>query len=122
MLGWEIFVMRQDNPAPDGGQGDGTLVAAWLTGMSGTKWLDALAAANRATDLGGNGYPCRWLVPAGEVQNALVNGAPAGGGPITIGDDYVIEGTWAKVKVLRRELLNAMPLDEVLVVEGWDQS
>jgi hypothetical protein len=122
MLGWEIIVTRQDNTASKAGINEGTLLATWMAGLGGTKWLDHLVANGQATDLGGDGYPLRWLVSAGVLRSVLAKGLPKATNPMVIGDDYVMPRGWTQVKVFKQELLASLEPDEVLKVEAWDQS
>jgi hypothetical protein len=65
-LGWHISVYRQQTDgsarATFGGPRS-TRLAVWQTGLGGLDWFNELVKAQKAIDLGGNGYPMgytRW--------------------------------------------------------------
>jgi hypothetical protein len=122
MLGCEILVHRQvpgenrDEPSL------GSRIASWNAALGGLDWLDALVAQGRATDLGGNGYPCRFLARAGDVLAKMSGGPPKPRGPMVIGDDYVLPGNWTGAFGLDREKFAACNPDEELIIEAWDLS
>lgn len=116
MLGWEIFVYR----SPEAKHGD--LVARWMSSLSGLKWLDQLVTDGKASDLGGNGYPCRYAVSAGVLLPIITSGLPANNSPLVIGEDYVLPANWSGDIVWDREAaLDCQPGD-LLTIEAWDQS
>jgi hypothetical protein len=60
MMGWNISVYRQS----DGGRSPATAeskisvrLAVWQAKPWGLEWLEELASAGKAINLGGNGYP-----------------------------------------------------------------
>ena len=62
MLGWDVMVVRKVSGNPP----DGTVVLArWTTGLAGLRWFDEMVKINKATDLGGNGYPLKYSIAAG---------------------------------------------------------
>jgi hypothetical protein len=116
MLGWEFFVTSQSHA------GEPPSLASWRAGLGGTEWLDDLVSKGLATDLGGDGYPNRYSVPAGVLVAVLTNGIPKHGGPLVLGDDYVLPSGWtadARIDIARMRSIDPC---EVLVVEAWDQS
>ncbi len=122
MLGWEFFVIRQSNSALAEGMREGSLLASWRAGLGGTQWLYDLVESGVATDLGGNGYPCRYEVPAHALVAALAQGPPKHTGPPIFGSDYALPGGWtgqAKIDLAR---LRSLDPNEILLVEAWDQS
>lgn len=122
MLGWEIYVARQSNIVQEGSPKSGAVIAVWMAGMGGIDWIDALTKQGKATDSGGNGYPCRWTVTVLEIRRALRNGLPESTSPPIIGDDYMLPADWSKFRKFDRDLLDMLIADEVLVIEAWDQS
>jgi hypothetical protein len=116
MLGWEFFVKRQrdshESPA----------LAAWQAGLDGLDWLEALVSKGVANDLGGDGYPLRYLVPAGTMTALLAEGVPKGGGQLVLGDDYVQPPGWIGRTRIDMTRLQAIDPSEILLVEAWDQS
>lgn len=116
MLGWDISVYRGKNVVP------GKWIASWVAGPFGLQWLDALVKENKVIDLGGNGYPCKFLVSARVLLPMITAGVPAHDKPLVLGDDYVLpEGWCGDIKWRREEVLACHP-DELLTIEAWDQS
>ena len=87
MLGWSIYIYRQDlieDPEVIWPH-DRALLASWLTGMCGLDWLDALVKEGKATCLGGNGYPLKYVAPAANVLPLIFWGPPKYHGPRSLG-------------------------------------
>lgn len=122
MLGWEILVTRQDQTASDAKVGDGTLLARWVVGLGGIDWLDELVSADQATDLGGSGYPARWLVCAGMLRSIFRKGIAKSTDPLVIGDDYAMPSGWSQFETLEQQQLDLLDPTEALMVEAWDLS
>jgi hypothetical protein len=122
MLGWEIMIERGTNKAPFETPLKGQLVANWLTSLGGMRWLDRLVESGHAVDLGGNGYPCRYVLGVGTLLRVLRSGTPQAEGPPVIGDDYYLPGNWTGRNRLELEVLQAADPLELLLVEVWDQS
>lgn len=110
-MGWEFFVERQSDVGAAGGMPEATPLARWQLGLGGTTWLAELVARGLATDLGGQGYPCRWRVSAGVLAAALADRLPAPQSPLILGSTQM-------------DLARLQGLDpgEMLLVEAWDQS
>lgn len=122
MLGWEFLVSRQRGDGDEDGTGAAPVLARWQAGLGGTKWLDDLVSKGVASDLGGDGYPIRYTVPAGILVAVLGEGPPKHGGPVVIGDDYILPGGWTgnvRIDIARMKELDP---SEILLVEAWDQS
>lgn len=117
MLGWEFFVTRKGEE-----EEEGPALVSWMAGLSGRDWLKDLVREGMATDLGGNGYPCRYLIPVKHLRDALAKGIPSGGGPLVIGDDYAMPAGWHGAIKVDLPRLRALDADEELLVEAWDQS
>lgn len=114
MLGWEVMVFRQKG-------GEQVLVASWHTSVYGLAWLRQLAAAGKALDLGGNGYPNRYVVSAGVLLPILGKALPENASPPVFGDDYVLPAGWSGAVSWRDAARDCAPEDQ-LMVEAWDQS
>lgn len=122
MLGWWILIQRR---VPDGQDDTGTrevTVATWTVGLGGLDWLNDLVVEGRAVDLGGNGYPDRYTITAGELRKVISAGPPRPKGPDVIGDDYFRPGNWIGRAEVNRAELDACPEQEILEVEAWDES
>jgi hypothetical protein len=64
MLGWNLSVYRQaDNRTSPATKESATnaRLAVWQTGVGGLTWLDELVKEGKAINLGGNGYPDRYI-------------------------------------------------------------
>ena len=117
MLGWDALVFRKGADA----LGQQPLVR-WATGVFGLEWLDELVKAGKAEDLGGNGYPNRYAITAGVLLASLAHGLPHNRSPLVIGDDYSLPAGWnGKLEPDLAEVA-ALPADDALVIEAWDQS
>jgi hypothetical protein len=120
MLGWEFFVTRQVGPIDP--KARRAPLARWMTGIGGTKWLDDLASKGGALDLGGNGYPCLYAVPAAVLVAVLRHGPPRIDAPPVVGENYYLPGGW--IGDTNIDLVGLRSIDplEMLQVEAWDQS
>ncbi len=116
VLGWEIFVSRTT------GDKKKTALAKWSCGVFGLSWLDDLVKAGKAVSLGGQGYPCKYIVSARVLIPAIKNGVPKHNSPLIIGDDYVLPEGWSSDIEWDKEQILACAPDELLEVEAWDQS
>lgn len=116
MLGWEVFVYRNDTEA------DANLVARWKTSAFGLKWLDELVSQGKAHDHGGSGYPCIFTAQASVILPVLTSGLPANGSPLTLGEDYVLPPGWnGEILLNGLNVRNCQP-NEQLLIYAWDQS
>ena len=122
MLGWEIVIQRGAIRHPFEMPPAGELVATWLTGPGGTRWLDELVESKSAIGLGGDGYPCRYALTVGALLVTLKSGTPRAHGPPVIGEDYYLPGNWTGANRIELEVLQAADPTEILLVEAWDQS
>jgi len=119
MLGWKFFITQQREVSADS---ETQLLATWMTGINGTDWLSDLVSRKLATDLGGNGYPDRYLVPAEILKGILIQGPPPNDSPFTIGDYYVLPSGWTGAAKIDTNALSRLDPDQLLLVEAWDQS
>jgi hypothetical protein len=117
MLGWEFFVTREADQKTSR-----PLLASWQTGLGGTDWIDDLVAKGVATNLGGNGYPMRYAIPAGALGAVLQLGAPKHAGPPVIGDDCFLPSEWTGRVKIDIDRIRSLGASDVLIVEAWDQS
>ena len=122
MLGWEIFIVRRTTGNLTDVSESDRLLASWKAGLGGTTWLDHLVAAGLANNLGGNGYPNSYEASAGVLTRVLGDGVPPPIGPMVIGEDYVHRSGHIADARLHIDRLRALPEDEMLLVELWDQS
>ena len=122
MLGWEFFITEQVAPGSPKTEIRRTVLARWMSGIGGTGWVSKLVEDGLASDLGGDGYPCRYLVPAGLLMRTLANGAPIHSGPLVVGDDYVLPAGWVGEAKIDLEAIKALDPSTLLLVEAWDQS
>ena len=122
MLSWQFFIKRQVTNALGAGDFENPTVATWESGWGGTDWIEHLVEKGSATDLGGNGYPCRYLASAAVLFSTLQHGVPKHTGPPVIGDDYFLPGGWTGKANIDLPRLRELDASEILVVEAWDQS
>jgi hypothetical protein len=122
MLGWEFFVTRQVATSAVSDAAKEKSVASWRAGLGGTEWLDNLVSNGVAADLGGNGYPNLYKIPASALVAILGQGLPKHDGPLVIGDDYVTPGGWTGGAIIDAAVLQSIDANEDLLVEAWDQS
>lgn len=100
MLGWHVCVMKADDVGADYSRSaDASELCSWSTGLHGTGWIERLLELEKAKDLGGNGYPNRFLVRARDLRDALPEDQKINARP-----------------------LQGLDADDLLVIEAWDQS
>lgn len=112
MLGWEIFINRQaDNGASPATANSaiGKCLGAWRAPLGGLKWVDELVKEDKAIDLGGNGYPCRYTATLKHLMPYIVDGPPGS------------RKTREVQESRKAEITDCRP-DEWLLIEAWDQS
>jgi hypothetical protein len=125
MLGWHISVYKQK----DGGESpavfatsEGTRLAVWQTGIGGLDWLSELVKAGKAVDLGGNGYPCRYTVPAQHLMSEIADSPPMARDSWLSGAGDLITNQWEGKTVVDGDAVTICRPDEWLLVEAWDES
>jgi hypothetical protein len=125
MLGWHISVFRQANggstPATTSSE-EGPRLAVWQTGWEGLQWLDELAAAGNAVDLGGNGYPNYYTAQAKHIISRVVAGPPLAKRVWGVDAHDIIMPEWAGKTVIDRAVADDCRPDEWLIVIAWDES
>ncbi len=124
MMGWAVFVYRQSdggaNPATAGSQ-EGVRLSVWQTHAWGLKWLDELASAGKAIDLGGNGYPNRFTARAEHLLRAIED-PPDANEVWSLGEEDVVLDFWVgKTSVDHAAIQQCRP-EEWLLVVAWDES
>ena len=87
-LGWEVLVTRKwsDRTAPATAEDDGgELVVRWRAEVDGLRWITELCEAGEGMDLGWDGYPTRFSLPARHLGGIFQGETPIGckvrGGP-----------------------------------------
>lgn len=115
MLGWDIFVTGVDT------KGKKVTIASWDASLFGCLWLDDLVKQGVAKDLGGNGYPNRYLLPLSVLLEKIIPAPPDGDTPLVIGDDYVRESKTSSFKFHDNVILD-FKSNTMVEVEAWDQS
>jgi hypothetical protein len=125
MLGWNIGVYQQ----PDGGEKPATLgtkgglrLAVWQTGYTGLEWLDELAKADKAVDLGGNGYPTAYTAQAEILIPHILNGPADANKVWSMGESDSVLPWWVGRTLIDHDALRQCPSEEWLFVEAWDES
>jgi hypothetical protein len=121
MLGWHLVIYPQSVQVA-GTRSDLDHIASWKAGLGGTRWIVQLCASGDAVDLGGDGYPNRYLITAAVLRAVLRDGVPQHDSPPVVGDDYYLPRGWTGDAELQIERLNALPGHTLLAVDAWDQS
>jgi hypothetical protein len=121
MLGWEFIVVTQRVHVAGLSVKDQWL-ATWTTSLGGTDWLEKLCTLGEAIDLGGNGYPLRYVLAAATLRRVFQNGLPRADSPPVFGEDYFLPAGWSGSLEVDWDRLNALPAEVLLSVEAWDQS
>ena len=125
MLGWHISVFRQadggSTPAKRDAE-EGPRLAVWQTGWEGLQWLDELAAAGNAIDLGGNGYPNYYTARAEHIISRVVAGPPLAKRTWTFGEHDIIMPNWEGKTVIDLAVADDCRPDEWLIIIAWDES
>lgn len=114
MLGWEIFVYRPTTPD--------VLIARWITSIGGLEWLDQLVRDNKVVDLGGDGYPNKYVSTARVLLPTIKAGPPAHKSPAVISDHYALPPGWSSEVTWNKREVMACSANDQLIVEAWDQS
>ena len=125
MTGWHISVYRQTDKgaSPATPQSpEGKRVAVWQTGSGGLQWVKELVKEGKATDLGGNGYPCRYTATARDLIPRIIDGPPGARSVWASGEKDILTDTWAGRTVIDHAEFAACRPDEWLLIEAWDES
>lgn len=113
MLGWQVYVKQKSD----------TLIASWCVGIGGLDWLDGLVKQGLAQDLGGNGYPCKYLAKAEVILPKIVPSPPINeNAKPTLGDDYAIDTKDSWDIKINQEVARSCKPSETLTIEAWDLS
>ena len=124
-LGWHISVYRQkpDGSAPATfGAPHGTRLAVWETGLGGLDWLNEFVKAQKAIQLGRNGYPMEYTAMAMHIVPRL-RGDPPEAKPVWTSDKGdIITDEWLGQTTKDLEAMDACRPDEWLIIEAWDES
>jgi hypothetical protein len=125
MLGWHISVYRQGDGGASPASANcphGTRIAVWQTDWDGLQWINELVEANRAINLGGNGYPCRYTGTAEHIVPRVLDGSP-GAKPVWTCDEFdILTEKWEGRTVIDVAVAKQCRPDEWLLVEAWDES
>ena len=125
MMGWHISVFRQTEgrSTPANRDADeGPRLAVWQTGVYGLQWLDELAEAGNAIDLGGGGDPSYYTAQAEHLISTVVAGPPLAKQTWTVGEHDIIMPNWEGKTVIDRAVADDCRPDEWLIVVAWDES
>jgi len=127
MLGWQIYINRTPSratgTATEDSLRDESLLASWLTGINGCKWIEALVEEGKANYLGSyGGYPRSYSAKAEYVIPLVLSLKAKADGATVIGEDYAHIGGFNSSIELFLDRIKACPLEEELSIEAWDQS
>ena len=125
MLGWMISVHRQ----LDGGSSPATstspkgpALATWQTGSRGLDWLNALVEEDKASDLGGNGYPLWYTARAQEIVPLISTKPPLANENWSVDAGDGLLPHWLGKTTIDASAIEACRPGEWLVIEAWDES
>ncbi len=106
MLGWMVLVYPKSN--------EDAKLASWEVGVSGLRWLDDLVAQGKAKKLSGNGYSTRYEARAADVLPLVESGSVKSQS----------NKPWNPLREikLQPERIAATSPEQVLTIDGWDQS
>ncbi len=124
-LGWHISVYRQqdDGSTPASfGAAHGARLAVWQTGLGGLHWLDDLVKQQKATDLGGNGYPMEYTAMATHIIPQLRNDPPEAKAVWSSDAGDILTPGWLGKTTKDPETMAACRPDEWLLIQAWDES
>ena len=125
MLGWHISIYRQTNDGTSPATAEsatGPRLAVWQTGLGGLDWVEELVREGKATDLGGNGYPCRYTAAAKNLIPRIIDGPPGARRVWASGEKDILTDKWAGRTVIDHAESAACRPDEWLLIEAWDES
>jgi hypothetical protein len=121
MLGWHIIIYRKHGK---GSIWDEHTISDWITGPSGTDWLDRLVEAGLAQMTEHNsGYPLKYIGRAKDLLPHLTSQPTPHSGPDIIGDDYFMPTGWrGTIKIKEHLVSECLESNEEIIVAAWDQS
>lgn len=114
MAGWSVTIVRQPVEDYPRGVDREKVLANWLVGSDGVRWIDGLVSRGEARCVKDGGYPNLYTARAGVIV-PLFDGdmPPYDGRGGMFGPDQIS---------IRRAELDACPADELLTIAVWDQS
>jgi hypothetical protein len=115
MLGWQVFVINESDA-------DKKSMMSWITGIEGLSWLDGLVEQGLAQDLGGSGYPNKYIGKASIILPKIVPSLPSYEGKVVIGDDYALKAGESWEIKINQTKIDACSPNEILLIEAWDRS
>lgn len=125
MLGWEIFIHTEFTESTDQNDWrwpkDESVLATWRASLGGVDWLNKLVEDGKASYLGGNGYPLRYLARVKDVLPLIKAGPPAHRGSLVIGEDYVTPSGWVSQVTIQLEKFVQVNPDNMIVIDAWDE-
>lgn len=125
MLGWHISIYRQTDEGASPATAEspvGKRLAFWQTGLGGLDWIGELVQKEKAIDLGGNGYPCRYTATAAHLIPGFIDGPQGARDTWACGESDILTEKWDGKTVIDRVATAACRPDEWLLVEAWDES
>lgn len=114
MAGWGFTIVRQtpeeysERPARE------TVLASWMVGVGGIRWIEELVDRGEAECVKIGGYPNLYTAPARTIAAALASGEPP--------SDTTVRMFMPREVSIDRAELDACPPDQALTVAVWDQS
>jgi len=123
VLGWNISVYRLEQGAVRATTASLTSarLAVWQTGLDGLDWIDELVKQNKAINLGGNGYPCRFTATAEHLLPHFVNGALEAHSRRSFEASGMLMEGWEDTTAIDQTAIAACRSDEWLLLVAWDE-
>jgi hypothetical protein len=125
-LGWYISVSRQQDNGSTPAEflsAKGTLLAAWQAHVEGLGWIYELVEQQKATHLGGDGYPYRLTATAEHVITRIRDGKPPAANPVWRFDEGdILYPNLPGKTIVDLPAMDACRAEEWLLIEAWDES
>ncbi len=125
MTGWHISIYRQTNDGASPAKAEspeGTRLAVWQSGVDGLDWVQELVKADKAINLGGNGYPYRYTATAENLIPQIVAEPPGARRIWASEENNILTQKWEGKTVIDRAALADCRPDEWLLIVVWDES
>lgn len=125
MLGWHISVYRstgQQFQADNTEQAVRTRIGVWQTGLGGLDWIDALVQSGKGRQTKAGGYPNSYMIAASHIVPVILAGPPHARSVWLCEPGDVLNDKWVGRTMIDEVAARQCLVDEVLLVEAWDES
>lgn len=114
MAGWSFTVVRQPVENYSRRLDRNAVLASWIVGTGGIRWIGQLVDRGEAVCVRSDGYPNLYTAPARLIVAALAGAEPPWDETFPLSRPHGIS--------IKRDALAVCPPDEMLTVAAWDQS